>query len=468
MGPAMSEAIEADYVVVGAGAVGLSFIDVLLDHTDAEIALVDRRPEPGGHWRDAYPFVRLHNVSALYGVNSRPLGQDRVETEGPDAGHMERARLPEILDYFDGVFREKLLASGRVRWLPRHEVRGAAAVDLGSGAVRTLRARRRIVDATFTDTHLPSTHGPGFPVAEGVSCVSPNRLPRVLGTAGAYTVIGAGKTAMDCVLYLLENGVEPDAVTWVRPRDPWLLNRRFWQPNTASFVTGIGGFAAEMEAAAAASSVSDFFLRLEVEGLVLRLDAAVEPTMFRCAIASEYEVGQFRRVRNVIRAGHVRSIERHAMILDAGEAPSGEDRIYVHCTADGVVKRPAEPIFQGARLVPQYVRRCAPVFAAALIARIEALPLSDAEKNDLCGTVSMVDEPADWLRGHLMEARNRARWSETPEIRAWLESSRLDAYTGLIARVAAQPTEAQREAIARYRRAARTGYASMQALLASD
>jgi hypothetical protein len=66
-----------------------------------------------------------------------------------------------------------------------------------------------------------------------------------------------------------------------------------------------------------------------------------------------------------------------------------------------------------------------------------------------------------------MEARNRARWSESPEIRAWLESSRLDAYTGLIARVAAQPNEAQAAAIARYRRAARTGYTSMQALLES-
>ena len=44
--------MEADYVVVGAGAVGLAFVDVLLDETTADIILIDRRTEPGGHWRD--------------------------------------------------------------------------------------------------------------------------------------------------------------------------------------------------------------------------------------------------------------------------------------------------------------------------------------------------------------------------------------------------------------------------------
>lgn len=464
----MTAAIEADYVVVGAGAVGLSFIDVLLDHTDADIVLLDRRPEVGGHWRDAYPFVRLHNVSALYGVNSRALGRDRIETEGPDAGTMERAGRAEILAYFDDVFREKILGSGRVRWLARHEFRDGAAVCLDDGTVTPLTPRRRLVDTTFTDTRLPSTHGPGFEVQPGVRCVCPNQLPDVINDARAFTVIGAGKTAMDSVLYLLERGIAPDAVTWVRPRDPWVLNRRFWQPNASSFITSVGVFATEMEAAAAAGSVPDFFLRLEAEGLVLRLDPAVEPTMFRCAIASEYEVEQFRRVRNVVRAGHVRCLEPSVMVLEEGEVSSDKNPVYVHCTADGVVKRPAEPVFQGPRLVPQYVRRCAPVFAAALIARVEALAISDEEKNALCHTVSMVDEPADWLRGHLIEARNRARWSEHPELRQWLESSRLDAYTGLISRVLAEPTPAEAEVLARYRRAAGAGYAGMQALLASE
>lgn len=51
---------ETDYLVVGAGAAGMAFADALLTHSDASITIVDRGHSPGGHWLDAYPFVRLH------------------------------------------------------------------------------------------------------------------------------------------------------------------------------------------------------------------------------------------------------------------------------------------------------------------------------------------------------------------------------------------------------------------------
>jgi 2-polyprenyl-6-methoxyphenol hydroxylase-like FAD-dependent oxidoreductase len=70
--------VETDYLVVGAGASGMAFADTLLAHTDAEVVLVDRRHRPGGHWLDAYPFVRLRQPSAYYGVESRALGRLRV------------------------------------------------------------------------------------------------------------------------------------------------------------------------------------------------------------------------------------------------------------------------------------------------------------------------------------------------------------------------------------------------------
>ena len=34
----------------------------------SEILVVDRRAKPGGHWNDAYDFVRLHQPSLYYGV----------------------------------------------------------------------------------------------------------------------------------------------------------------------------------------------------------------------------------------------------------------------------------------------------------------------------------------------------------------------------------------------------------------
>ena len=82
--------IDADYLVVGGGAMGLAFTDTLLSETDATVAIVDRHHRPGGHWNDAYPFVRLHQPSAFYGVNSRRLGCDVVDGGGGNAGLYEQ------------------------------------------------------------------------------------------------------------------------------------------------------------------------------------------------------------------------------------------------------------------------------------------------------------------------------------------------------------------------------------------
>jgi cation diffusion facilitator CzcD-associated flavoprotein CzcO len=56
--------IETDYLVVGTGGTAMAFVDTLLTETDAEIVMVDKHHRPGGHWNDAYPFVRLHQPSA--------------------------------------------------------------------------------------------------------------------------------------------------------------------------------------------------------------------------------------------------------------------------------------------------------------------------------------------------------------------------------------------------------------------
>ena len=41
--------LEADFLIVGSGAVGMAFADVLLTETDASIIIVDRYQKPGGH-----------------------------------------------------------------------------------------------------------------------------------------------------------------------------------------------------------------------------------------------------------------------------------------------------------------------------------------------------------------------------------------------------------------------------------
>src|SRR5262245_65029195 len=105
----MGRTIEADYLVVGAGAMGLAFVDTLVAETDATVVVVDRNDQPGGHWTTAYPFVRLHQPSAYYGVNSRALGSDTIDHDGFNAGYYELASGAEVCAYFDAVMRQHLL-----------------------------------------------------------------------------------------------------------------------------------------------------------------------------------------------------------------------------------------------------------------------------------------------------------------------------------------------------------------------
>ena len=99
----MSTQLDVDYLVVGAGAMGMAFTDALVDHADARVALVDRRHAAGGHWLEAYPFVRLHQASAFYGVASTLLGGGRLQESGPERGLQERATRNEICGYFESV-----------------------------------------------------------------------------------------------------------------------------------------------------------------------------------------------------------------------------------------------------------------------------------------------------------------------------------------------------------------------------
>ncbi|MEJ2090098.1 MAG: NAD(P)-binding protein, partial [Gammaproteobacteria bacterium] len=114
----MTERLQADYLVIGGGAMGMAFTDVLVAETDATVVMVDRHHQPGGHWNDAYPFVRLHQPSAFYGVNSRPLGFDTIDTTGWNEGLYELATSSEVCAYFDQVMRQTFLASGRVQYFP--------------------------------------------------------------------------------------------------------------------------------------------------------------------------------------------------------------------------------------------------------------------------------------------------------------------------------------------------------------
>lgn len=462
----VDRSLEADYLIVGAGAAGMAFADTLLSDSDATMIIVDRRHRPGGHWNDAYPFVRLHGPSVNYGVNSRPLGSGRIDEVGSNRGLNELASGAEICAYFDDVMRQRLLPSGRVTWLPMTEVDsdGVGTSRIGGRSVR-LHARRKTVDATFSDTRVPATHPPAYAVAPGVRCVPPGALVQLREPCEGFVVIGTGKTAIDTVVWLLEQEVAPEAITWIRPRDPWLLNRRHLQPTFDFFEQTIGGLASELEAARDATSVDDLFARLEAAGLMRRIDPATMPTMYRCAIVSDGELELIRRVTRVVRMGHVTAIEPERIVLDGGAVPTTTRHVHVDCTADGIPRRQPRAIFDGDRIVPQYVRRCSPTFSAAFVAHLEATIGDDAQKNALCAVSTIPDAPVDWLTIQLTDARNAHAWSKSPDLQRWLAGARLDGFTGMFARAMREPTPATAAILQRYGRAIQPAIARMTELV---
>lgn len=460
--------LDADYLVVGAGAVGMAIADTLISESDATVAMVDRRHRPGGHWLESYPFVRLHGPSANYGVNSKHLGSDRIDHVGLNQGLYELASGSEICTYFDEVMRETLQPTGRLHYLPMHDFDGAGiATSLISGRTTRLTARKKTIDATVAQTQIPANTPPNFAVDPRVRLIPPNELVK-LGTAGAaYVVIGAGKTAIDTVTWLLENGGNPDAITWVRPRDAWLLNRANVQPTYEFFDATYHWLASNMEAALQANTVDDIFLHLETRGCMHRIDRSVVPTMYRCAIVSEQELEQLRRVANVVRMGHVLALVPGLIELEGGKVEVAPDTVFVNCSADGIPHQQLGPIFQGERIVPQYVRTCSPTFSGALIAKVELLFDTDEEKNALTRPAPIPDAPVDWVHMELNQTANTAAWMRNEALMAWLTNSRLDQFSKMMFRAAAEGDADKMQLLERYRSSIKPAVARMRELVAA-
>ncbi|MEU5852395.1 NAD(P)/FAD-dependent oxidoreductase [Saccharopolyspora shandongensis] len=423
----MVTTLETDYLVVGAGAMGMAFVDALLAGSDAEVVLVDRYHQPGGHWTVAYPYVRLHQPSANYGVGSRELGSGYIDEVGGNKGLYELATAGEVCAYFDQVMRQQFLPSGRVSYLPKSEYDGDGRFhSLVTGERFEVRVRRRVVDATYMKVLVPSMRPPAFEVAEDVECVSPNGLAAWRGPAAHYTVVGAGKTGVDACLWLLDNGVAPEELTWIMPRDAWYLDRANLQPGVDGSRWRGERQLARHEMIMGAASVVDLFDRLHAGGQLLRLSEQVRPSMYRCATVTTAELAQLRRIRDVVRLGRVSSIGADIVKLDHGEIPARPGTCYVDCTADGLGKLPAVPVFGDDRITLQPVVTCQQVFSAAFIGHLEAThDGDDARKNVLAAPVPHPDTDTDWLRTTAETNRQLLRWSAEPGVLDWLGRTRL-------------------------------------------
>jgi len=436
---------EVDYLVIGAGTAGMAFTDTLIGGSDHTVLMVDRRHAPGGHWNDAYPFVRLHQPSAFYGVDSRNLGNDRIDEDGHNAGLYERASGLEICAYYHSVMQDHFLPSGQVTFMPVSEARvdgrRVAVASRLTGSVRDVKVRRKVVDARYLEGTIPATHRPSFEVDDDARCVAVNDLVRVDGPADGYVIIGGGKTGMDACLWLLDHGVDPDAITWIRPRDAWFMPRATIQPRDQIGATLISN-AATVEAAAAASSVPNLFERLEWYGSLSRLDSSVEPTMYRGATASESELKALRRITRVIRGRRVRRLARDRIVFDDGDLSTTGRPLYVDCTASALSTPPMRPIFEADRITIQPILPGLPSFSAALTGYLEATRENTAEQNVLAPASRYPVEANDWIHTRRDGMLARARWGQAPDVQGWVQRTRLNLMSGAEA-FAAEPEVAE-------------------------
>ncbi len=459
--------IETDYLVIGAGAIGMAFVDTLLTDSDAHIVMVDRHHRPGGHWNESYPFVRLHQPAAYYGVNSRELGHGMKDTVGLNAGMYGLSSGAELVAYFDQVMQQRFLPSGRVRFLPMSQVVGAYEVEsLVTGARQPVKVRRRVVDGTYSRMQIPATTPPRYAVAPGVRCVPVNELARIAQPQAGYVVVGAGKTAMDACIWLLEQGVDPDQIRWIMPRDSWVLDRANVQSGDDFFMNTWGSLTRQLEAVISAENVQDLMLRLEAAGEWMRIDPGVMPTVYHGAILSKTELAQLRRIRGIVRLGHVKAVEAAHIHLEQGSIPLAPGTLVVDCSAAGIPSVEAVPVWSGDRITPQWLRSFGTVFSAALIAHVETTFDDDAEKNALCTPIVPPTLATDWLRMLDVSMKNQQRWSRHPELQQWLAGSRLNALFNTVTRIL--PNETEKIALMqRYRQAIKPAVARLPELIAT-
>ena len=411
----MARTLDVDHLVVGAGAMGMAFTDALVDHSDARVAIVDRRHGAGGHWLEDYPFVRLHQASTFYGVASTVLG-GRIQEQGPEAGLHVRASQPEIVDYYARAV-ERLRATGRVEVLTGCEVVGRTVVSRISGRTWEVPESCRVVDARYLSPSIPAESSAPFSVADDARAVTVNDVVRLEEAPSQYVVVGSGKTATDACVWLLGQGVDPDAICWVRPRDPWMLNRALIQPDPAIY---LGVPATTFEEAATSSSLDELFLRLEDAGVMLRIDRSVTPTMAKAPTLGGWELELLRSIGNVVRHGHLRNVERGRLeMADGTTVRVADDAVVVHCAADGLKNPPLVPIWQPDVITVQPVRAGFPCFGAAVTGYVEATRRDDDEKNRLCAPSRFGNSLAQWADMNVRGTRSSMALGAEPDIAEW-------------------------------------------------
>lgn len=343
----------------------MAFADEIVHKSDKSLILVDIRKAPGGHLLNrglgrrkgitgdennkGEPLTRPGTACSVPPtpcfVNSRPL-----KDFAPDKDVLSRE---EMLDYYQTVLQD-LVSTGRVRFFPEC-MYSNGTIRSTLGKVWRLKAEK-VVEANYGEAF--SGHRHRLPTAPGIHVCKLDD-PKVLAGAPEYLVVGAGRTGMEAVFWLLKNEIDPDLITWVLPNDSafWLRDRGCLGPGPAPVPTPR---TAPSPTPRAAGEI---------------------PQEFQCPSLSAEEIEKLRLISNTVRLGHVLGVESSRLLLERGQVPLRTGAMVLDCNEGLEPAAKAVPIWQPGRLVLQPLATCPRAKSAALIAAIELQPGTDEEKN---------------------------------------------------------------------------------------
>jgi len=479
----------------------MAFADTLLHHTNNDdktsssssecvrpsVVMLDKHPGPGGQWNDSYDFVRLHQPSNMYGVESTKLepDDDNANNNADTEGEAHRAKRSEILDYYqrvrqnlehkfdfhflgDTTFNMDLIENGNT------DDGTAPDVEYKLDEKRSIRAKK-VVDARYLEPDLPVHVGPKFTFnSDKINCIPVNSLPTSTsfatidkGTSTTsevkqnYVIIGAGKTGMDAIVYLLEQGrVDPDDIMWIVPHEAWITAREnigscmeLLHTCTKETQKSSSGGASKSSSVTSKEFFQNGFLKWEMQGKVYRFDKDILPTKFKDATLSKSELALLQQVKRVVRNGRVKSIEDDGTLTFADgttldlpwSSSSTKDTTFIHCSAGAFnyskqTQKPP-PIFGPNRISVQDVYGTPGFcFVGSVIGRLETITnLSDEEKNAMClcpipdasqaklplgpsgGDIGIISSD----HGLVQRLSNLRTWMTQKEMREWIVKNRL-------------------------------------------
>ena len=247
-----------------------------------------------------------------------------------------------------------------------------------------------------------------------------NDLARLDEAPSQYVVVGSGKTATDACIWLLARGVDPDAICWVRPRDPWMLNRAVVQPDPAVYL----GMVADMMAGGGGGGVAG---------------RPVPPAGGRRHHAAHRPLGHADDGQGA-HPGHVgaraaaqhrerRTPRAHPVGAAAAGSPSTEgsvavarDALVVHCAADGLKNPPLVPDL-GTRRRSRCSRSGPGSRASARHSPATSRrPATTTRRRTGCARRRRsATRLADWATMNVLGTRAATSFGAEPDIKAWAD-----------------------------------------------